>query len=137
MTSSWLEILWFRKRRHLRFWLWAERVQLGVGCGQCRNSQHSKNCVSLSSCRKTKLKKLINVSYLNYRESSVFRDFSASEYFTYSYILAMLHVEQDIEIKEKLNIFISLEKIYVLIRNLGVGLFRLIGSIAYQPLKVI
>ena len=29
------------------------------------NGQHSKNCVSLSSCRKTKLKKSINVSYLN------------------------------------------------------------------------
>ena len=36
-------------------------------------SQHSKNCVSISSCRKTKVKKLINVSYLNDRESSVFR----------------------------------------------------------------
>ena len=32
-----------------------------------------KNCVSLSSCRKTKVKKLINVSYLNNGESSVFR----------------------------------------------------------------
>ena len=42
-------------------------------------------CVSLSSCRKTKLQKLINVSYLNLRELSVFRDFTASEYFTYSY----------------------------------------------------
>ena len=30
-------------------------------------------CVSLSSCRKTKVEKLINVSYLNNRESSVFR----------------------------------------------------------------
>ena len=29
-------------------------VQLGVSCGRCRNNQHSKNCVSLSSCRKTK-----------------------------------------------------------------------------------
>ena len=29
------------------------------------NGQHSKNCVSLPSCRKTKLKKSINVSYLN------------------------------------------------------------------------
>ena len=48
-------------------------VQLGVGCGRCRNSQHSKNCVSLSSRRKTKFKTLINVSYLNYEESPVFR----------------------------------------------------------------
>ena len=37
----------------------------GVDCGRCMNSQHSKNCVSLSSCRKTKLKKSINVLYLN------------------------------------------------------------------------
>ena len=44
-------------------------VHQGVGCERCRNSRHSKNCVSLSSCRKTKLKKLINVSYLNYGES--------------------------------------------------------------------
>ena len=29
------------------------------------NSQHRKNCVSLSSRRKTKLKKLITISYLN------------------------------------------------------------------------
>ena len=32
---------------------------------RCRNSQYSKNCVSLSSWRKPKLKKLIKVSYLN------------------------------------------------------------------------
>ena len=30
-------------------------------------------CLSLSTCRKTKVKKLINVSYLNNGESSVFR----------------------------------------------------------------
>ena len=102
------EILVISKRTLLESWHWARRVQpgatgcafvgsvswdltigravqLGVGCGSCRNCQHCKNCVSLSSCRKTNLKKLINVSYLNYGESSVFRDFSASEYFTYSY----------------------------------------------------
>ena len=36
----------------------------GVDCWRCRNSQHSKNCVSLSP-RVGKLKKLINVSCLN------------------------------------------------------------------------
>ena len=36
--------------------------------------------VSLSSCQKTKVKKLINVSYLNNGESPVFRDFPASVY---------------------------------------------------------
>ena len=46
-----------------------------------------KICVSLSVVRKPKVKKkLINISYLNYRESSVFRDFYASEHFTYPYI---------------------------------------------------
>ena len=98
----------WKKQLRFDFWLWARPVQpgatgcaarllgqrveistqgravhLGVGCGRCRNSQHSKNCVSLSSCRKIKLKKLINVSYLNYGESAVFRNFSASVYFTY------------------------------------------------------
>ena len=42
-------------------------------------------CVSLSSCRKPKLKKLINVSFMNYRVSSVFWNFSASGYLIYSY----------------------------------------------------
>ena len=66
-------IWWFQKRHQLRFWLWARPIQLGatgcmacvlgqlveiltlgwavhlgVGCGQCKNSQHSKNCVPLS-----------------------------------------------------------------------------------------
>ena len=36
------------------------------------NSQHCKNCVSLFSCRKTKVKKLVNVSYLNNGESPEF-----------------------------------------------------------------
>ena len=65
----------------VEIWLWGKPVQLGAtGCAarllsqlveiwlrtgqsnwgltkeRCRNSQHSKNCVSLSSCRKTKLK---------------------------------------------------------------------------------
>ena len=77
--------------QRVEIWLWAGRVQQGVGCGRCRNSKHSKNCVSLSSYRKPKIVKLINVSYLNYGESSVFRDFSASEYFTYLYFGPILH----------------------------------------------
>ena len=35
------------------------------------NGQHSKNCVSLSSCRKTKLKKSIKVSYLNHPAKTI------------------------------------------------------------------
>ena len=37
LLGQWVEI-----------WFWVGRVQLGVGCGRCRNGQHSKNCVSLS-----------------------------------------------------------------------------------------
>ena len=56
--------------------LWAGQFSWGVDCGRCRNSQHSKYCVSLSSCRKTKsqkkfykrfvpeLKKVISVSWI-------------------------------------------------------------------------
>ena len=72
----------------LRFWLWAESSAGELTEGQCRNSQHSKNCVSLSSCQKTKSqKKLINVSYLNKRKSSVFHGIPMqNEHFTYPYI---------------------------------------------------
>ena len=48
----------------LRFWFWAESSAGDLTEERCRNSQHSKNCVSFYSCRKTKLKKSINVSYL-------------------------------------------------------------------------
>ena len=44
----------------------------GVDCGQCRNSQHSKNCVSLSSCRKTKSQEVNKCFVPEQRESSVF-----------------------------------------------------------------
>ena len=99
----------FWKNMLVEIWLWARPVQLGAtGCAvrllgqlveiwlwagqsswvlteeRCRNSQHNKNCVSLS-CRKTKLKKLINVLYLNYRESSVFRGFPCIWIFNISY----------------------------------------------------
>ena len=52
-------------QKRVEIWLWAAQSSWGLTEGRCRNSQHSKNCISLSSCRKTKLKKLINVSYLN------------------------------------------------------------------------
>ena len=68
--SNGLGISWFWKRRQLRFDSGPGQSSWGVDCGQCRNSQHSKNC--LSSCRKTEVKKIINVSYLNNGESSVF-----------------------------------------------------------------
>ena len=38
----------------LRFRLWAGQSSWGLTEGQCRNSQHSKNCVSLSLCQKSK-----------------------------------------------------------------------------------
>ena len=94
--KQWVEIcLWARL---VGIWSWARRVQFvgygmrarllgqwveiltrgrefswGVDCGRCRNSQHSKNCVSVSLCRKPKsqegnksfvpeLKKVVSVS---------------------------------------------------------------------------
>ena len=55
------ENLVISKKTSVEIWLWAGRVQLGVGCGRC-----SKNCVSLSPrVERLKLKKWINVSYLN------------------------------------------------------------------------
>ena len=47
-------------------------VQLEVGCGRCRNSQQSKNWVSLSSCRKTKSQEGHKHFVPEQRESSVF-----------------------------------------------------------------
>ena len=38
--------------------IWAESSARELTDGRCRNSQHSKNCVSLSSCLKTKSKKV-------------------------------------------------------------------------------
>ena len=79
-------------------WLWTRQIEIGlsagqfswgVDCVQCRNSQQSKNCVSFSHrVEKLKVKKWKNVSYLNYGESSVFRDFLASVYL-YSCIMAI------------------------------------------------
>ena len=55
------EASWFfgSRRSHFSYWVrW--------------NSQHSRNCVSLSSCRKPKLKKVIKVSYLNQESRQCF-----------------------------------------------------------------
>ena len=96
----------FWKEQLVEIWLWARRVEIfilgraaswGLTEERCRNSQHSKNGVSLSSSRKTKSKKkLIYISYLNYRESSVFREFPCIRIFyisvyLYCCILDMLH----------------------------------------------
>ena len=55
------------------------------------NSQHFKNCVSLSPrVENLIVKKVIKVSYLNYRESSVFQVFRDSytyERFTHPWVL--------------------------------------------------
>ena len=64
---------------------WGQRYAPRI-CWVRWNGQHSKNCVSLSSCRKTKSqKKLINISYLNKRKSSMFGDSYTYEHFTYPY----------------------------------------------------
>ena len=66
------------KKTLVEFRLWAGPVQLGVtGCAARLSGSASTigivKIVSFSSCRKTKVKKLINVSYLNSRGSSAFR----------------------------------------------------------------
>ena len=77
--KRWAENLVILRKTLVEIRLWAGPVQLGAtGCaarllGQIVQSALWKLCVSLSSCRKTKVKKLINVSYQNNRESSVFR----------------------------------------------------------------
>ena len=85
-----------RWAKPLEIWNWTEaspvcglRDALRV-CWVRWNGQHSKNCVSLSSFRKTKLKKSINVSYLNNRKSSsVSRDSYACKHSTYPYIFCI------------------------------------------------
>ena len=59
--------------------------------GSDRTVSIVKLCVSLSSCRKSKVKKLINVPYLNNGESSAFRIFPASVYL-YSCIVTIKHI---------------------------------------------
>ena len=53
----------------VEIWLWARQFNWGVDCGRCRNSKHSKKlcvCLSLSPrVERLKVKKWINVSYLN------------------------------------------------------------------------
>ena len=91
----------FEKKQLVEIWSWTRRVQFGsTGCAaRCWvrwNSQHSKNCVSLSSCWKPKsqegnksfvpeLPRVVSVSGF-----LCIWTFYISVYFTHSY-LAMLH----------------------------------------------
>ena len=72
----------------IRFWASPVGTTRCAALGGVRwNSQHSRNCVSLSPrVENLKVKKVIKVSYLNYRESSVFRDSYVYERSTYPYI---------------------------------------------------
>ena len=72
-SESWDVTLGRAVQRLVEILTLGRAVQQGVGCGRCMNSQYSKNCVSLSSCRKTKLKKSINVSYRNNESLQCFR----------------------------------------------------------------
>ena len=92
--------------KRVNFWTWARPVQLWTtGCPRLVGSDGTVSIVKIVSfsprVENLKVKKVIKVSYLNYRESSVFRvffgflcrcmwTFYVSEYFTYSY-LAILH----------------------------------------------
>ena len=83
----------------LRFWLWAERSAGELTEGRCRNSHHSKNCVSLSSCRKTKTQEVNKHFAPEQRVSSVFQDFYACENFTYLYHVYITHKWETCKIK--------------------------------------
>ena len=89
-------IWWFWKRVSWDLTLGrASPVQLGGGLsvGDVGTVSIVKNCVSLSSCRKTKVKKWINISYLNNGESSVFR-FSPHLYILHVFVLFRENLEQ-------------------------------------------
>ena len=93
--DEWVEIRSWTKR--VDFWTWARPVQLWTtGCpcvvGSDGTVSRVEICHSLLVSKNPKVKKLIKVSYLNYREPSVFRvffgflciqTFYISEYFTY------------------------------------------------------
>ena len=61
------------KNKLVELKLWAGQSTWGVDCGRCRNSPHSKNCISSSSCRKTKTSGVNKRFVPEQRESSVFR----------------------------------------------------------------
>ena len=79
---SMLPVCWVSQ---FRFWLLAESSAEGLTEKRCRSSQHSKNCVFLSSCRKPESQEGNKSFVPEQRKSSVFRDSYASEYFTYPY----------------------------------------------------
>ena len=90
--------------KRIDFWAWARPVQFGTTECAMRywvrwNSQHSKNCMSLSlslspRVEKTKSKKKVNKRFVpEQRESSVFRDSYACEHFTYLYICSRKKLE--------------------------------------------
>ena len=76
----------------VEIWQWAGQSSWGLTEGRCSNSHHIKIESLSPRVEKLKVKKWINVSYLNYGESSLSGDFSASEYFTIR-ILDMLQID--------------------------------------------
>ena len=96
----------FLKKQLVEIWLWARWVEIWLWAGQPAGGWLKDDVGTVIMVKimplsprveKPKLEKLINVSYLNYRESSVFqysaeRDFYAYEHFTYSYFDRMLQI---------------------------------------------
>ena len=106
--KRWRGNLVISKNTLIEFWLWVQAVQLrATGCafvgsvswdltlcravqrteGRCRKSNHSKKCVSLSSCRKTKTQEM-NKRFVP--EQLEFR-ISLHLNILHIHILAMLH----------------------------------------------
>ena len=92
--KEWVEIWSWTKR--VDFWTWTRPVQLWTtGFPRVVGSDGTVSiveivCLSLLVSKNLKVKKVIKVSYLNYRESSVFRvfrDSNAYVRFTHLYIL--------------------------------------------------
>ena len=82
---------WFlKKKASWFFWTWARPVQWGLRDAlRIVGSDGTVSIVKIVSLsphvENLKVKKVIKVLYLNYRESSVFRDSYAGKHFTYSY----------------------------------------------------
>ena len=93
----------FWKKQLDEIWTWTERVDFlssvrpgQYGCTRCTagcwfrwDSQHSKNCISLSSCSKPKSQESNKCFVPEPRKSSVFRDSYACERLTHPYICIM------------------------------------------------
>ena len=100
--SDGLRFLLILKNKLVEIWLWAGQSSWVDDYERCRNSQHSKNCISLSSCRKTKTQEVNKTFVPEQRESSVFQ-ISPHLYFLHIFIWVLCYTKINLSlwIKEK------------------------------------